>query len=138
MRAIYLKMEIGRKAFYVIILSGNYTAMIFISMTSGYADIMLTMIGISVLAYGILLYSLRLYRPQIEVGFSDVMINIFVYSFVNFSIMFMTLLSATVQFTASIFGLMMLPVIIWSMIWLDLYLSRGKRLGMYFVKAGDK
>ena len=128
-------MEFRQKALYTILISGNYTAVIFISLGSKYFDILLTTVVLSMIGYGFLLYYIKKISPDPILNYSDVVVNVFIYTFISFSIAFMAVIFAEVEFTIYVFGLMLLPTFIWAFVWIDMLFKNTQHRDLLFVKA---
>jgi hypothetical protein len=118
-------MLIGRKTIYAMILSGYYTFTIIFSLGANYTDVLISTLIITVMSYVWLLLSVARFGTMMF-DYTDLIINIFIYSFISFSVAFSTIIFSPYAFDWIGIALLLSPVIIWVIIWTDFYFQRIK------------
>jgi hypothetical protein len=117
-------MSIARKTTYAMILTGYYTFMIIYSIGIGFIDVLVPTIVITVISVVWLFYSVRHLSNIAWLDYKSVVLNIFVYSFVNFYIAFVSLAFYSGSFVVNFLRLILVvsPIPVWMLIWTDYYL----------------
>ncbi len=120
-------MQINRKLAYATLLSGYYTFIIVFSLGASYTDILISTLLITVLSYIWIIRS-AVHIGEIIFDYKDLVLNIFIYSFISFSIAFSILAFSPSPIDLLGIVVMLSPIILWVVIWSDFYLRRIKGL----------
>ena len=118
-------MVLGRKLGYAMILFGFYTFIIVFSLELKMFDVVVPVVFITVISYGWFLFAIMGMGPVL-LDFQDLMIQVFIYSFISFSIVFSSLFLSQHGFDKLRLFLLSSPVVIWILIWIDFYFQRMK------------
>ena len=116
---------VGRKVIYAALLFGFYTFLIVFSMRIGLLDLVIPVLAISVISYGWFLLSVFGQGPMI-LDYKDLLVQIFIYSFISFAIIFTSLLVSKEGIDFLRLSLLSSPVIVWIFVWTDFYFQRIK------------
>jgi hypothetical protein len=117
---------VNRKMAYAAILSGYYTFVIVFSFGAEYTDILLSTLIITILSYAWVVKSVSSFGEMLF-DYKDLVLNIFIYSFISFSIAFTTIVFSPYKMDMIGLAVLLSPVVIWAAIWSDFYLYKAKR-----------
>jgi|SRR3989344_1751640 len=119
-------MIINRKLAYGILLAYYYTFVMIYSWNLGYTDVIVSTIVITLVSYLWLVRIASKMGAYAQMNVRDLVINVFLYSFITFYIAGMALFLAGkgVDFWHAF--LMITPITIWTGIWTDFYMQKLK------------
>lgn len=118
-------MAFDRKVIYAAILFGFYTFVIVFSMRINLLDLVVPVLAISVISYAWFLIA-AFGSGMMIMDYKDLIVQVFIYSFISFAIIFVSLFLSKEGINLLRIGLLSSPVIVWIFVWTDFYFQRVK------------
>jgi hypothetical protein len=120
-----MTVKLRRELVYSVGLSGFYTFLVVFCLRLEFGVIILTSVIITLISYVWVIIAASKHGPAV-VDYKDIFVNVFVFSFISFYIVFVAFIFSGTPFTPIRLIVASSPIFVWTVVWADVYFQRVK------------